>query len=292
MSQITDETIFISKPFLRVIKSLLKVYGDMPDKNQVLIFKKDGFVHISAMNQKTLVSIKTTESHIGFKPEKIGITNLNEFLKYIEAINYPENQEASIKLADETTTKGRRLETFLFSTENSKYRMPIANPAIFNKKFDEAIPKGSAEDTLQLASKFVMSELDSKLMVKDMQLVGKPKNFNLLIADNKISFYMKGSQEQQFSKVIPQGSAMVYNDFTTISTKSEKNFKIFPTTIFDYMAHFACEFNVEVRFVPDGIMALKCRGLLTELGEENIEVFIGTQENDNEVCDANLDLVQ
>lgn len=264
----------------------------MPDKNQVLIFKKEGFVHISAMNQKTLVSVKTTESHIGFKPEKIGITNLNEFLKYIEAINYPDNQESFIKLADETTTKGRRLESFLFCTENSKYRMPIANPAVFNKKFDEVTPKGSSEDPLDLVSKFVMSEVDSKLMVKDMQLVGKPKNFNLMIADNKISFYMKGSQEQQFNKVIPQGSAMVYNDFTTISQKNEKNFRIFPTMIFDYMAHFACEFNIEVRMVPGGIMALKCRGSLTELGEDNIEVFIGTQENDNEVCEANLDIVQ
>ena len=60
------------------------------------------------------------------------------------------------------------------------------------------------------------------------------------------------------------------------------------------MSYFGCDFEIEVRMMPtdNGLMALKCRGKLEEDGVDDIDIFVGTQENSAEVCASNLDIVE
>jgi len=143
----------ISPQYLKIIKSLLKIYNDTT-KRSALFFKKDDFVYVSAMSNNTLVTIKTTSKHLDFDDTEIGIHNLTQFLHYVDAIDYPNDDVAEIVNISEKTTKNKDVHSFLFNGKRGSYRMPIAHPSMFDKNKDRKIPNPSDKDPLKLVAKF------------------------------------------------------------------------------------------------------------------------------------------
>jgi len=282
----------ISKEYFQVLKNVLKIFNDIPEQRQVLIFKKDGSVNITAMSLNTLVNIKTTTNHIDFTGDEIGMTSISEFINYLDAIDYIIDPDASVSSVEETSTKKNKLFSFLFNGKYGSYRMPVANLGLFDQKSRRTDP-GSDKDVLKLVGKLFLSSTDTKVLVKNTQLMNKTDNFHLLV-DDKIHIYMKGIQNQQFSRVFKDKNIMIYDNFTTKNADG-KDFKIFSTRIFDYMSYFGCDFEVELRNLADAnIMALKCRGKLKydDPKVDEILVYIGTQENSADVCASTLELVE
>jgi len=284
-----------SRKYLDTIKCLLKVFNDLPDKRHGLFFKNNGNVYISAMSKNTLVHVATTENNVSFQDNEIGITSLPEFLNYVTAINYLDDPDAEIINAQETSTKSNKIFSFMFKGKRSTYRMPVAHPKWFTEAKDRIVPKAASDDRLKLVAKFYITSEDNKLLVKDVQLMNKIENFNLSIVDNKIKIYMKGIQNQQFSRIFEGSDIQIYDNFTTVTSQGENILRIFPTRIFDYMSYFGCDFEVELRTIPtSGIMAIKCRGVVEKDNStpDDIHVFVGTQENSAEVYTNKLDIVE
>jgi hypothetical protein len=281
----------ISKEYFQVLKNILKIFNDIPEQREVLIFKKDNLVNITAMSLNTLVNIRTTSNHIDFDGDEIGMTSITEFINYLDAIDYIEDPDATLSSVEETSTKNKKIYSFLFKGKYGSYRMPVANLGLFDQKNRRTDP-GSSKDTLKLVGKLYLTFNDTRLLVKNTQLMNKTDNFHLLI-DDKIRIYMKGIQNQQFSRVFGDKTIMIYDNFTTKGADGN-DFKIFSTKIFDYMSYFGCDFEVEIRNLPDAnIMALKCRGKLKydDPKIDEIAIYIGTQENSADVCASTLELV-
>jgi len=280
----------ISPEYLKVLKSVLKIYNDLPNKRHALFFKNGEHVYLSAMSLNTLVTVKTTSKHIQFDDEEIGITNLNQFLQYAEAIEYPSDENASIVNIIEKSTKNKDIYSFLFNGRRGSYRMPIAHPSEFDKKGDRKIPNEQSKDPLTLVAKFSLNEDDTKRLVKDITLMNKVKNFIFAIENNEICVYIKGDEQQQFTKKFDSMNSMVYNDYSTTGLK------LFPTKIIEYMAYIGCDFSVDARTTPDNtLMALKCWGVAHEATSDedsSINVFVGTSENSADVTSGHIDIIE
>lgn len=285
-------SIKISTHYLKILKSLLKIYNDLPNNKHALIFKTDGSMNVSAMNLNRLVCVQTTSSHVDFDDDEIGIPSLPEFLNYITAIEYPDSDKAAISRVEETSTKGKRFDSFLFEGNYGNYRMVVAHPKEFDARKDRKVPSPIEKDPLKLVAKFVISPADAKFLVKDIQLMGKAENFNLAIDGDTIKIYMKGVTKQQFSRTFKGMDVKVYDGYET-KKDGKLDLKVFPSKIFDYMSYFGCGFEIEIRTLPDdSLMALKCRGTISNENVDDINIFIGTQENSSEVCNADLDIIE
>lgn len=282
----------ISKEYLDVLKSLLKIYNDLPNKRHALFFKKDEHVYVSAMSLNTLVTVKASSNHMQFDDNEIGVHNLTQFMHYIDAINYPDDKDAEILNVTEKSTKGKDIHSFLFKGKYGSYRMPIAHPAEFDKNKDRKVPTERDKDALKLVAKVHLDKDDTKMLVKDINLMNKAKNFIISIMNSKISMYIKGSEQQQYTRDFDDLKAVVYDNYTT-EKNGNNTMKLFSSRIIDYMAYLGCEFEVEVRIKPDNtLMALKCWGTISNDGSDDIDVFIGTHENSADVSSGNLELVQ
>jgi len=129
-------------------------------------------------------------------------------------------------------------------------------------------------------------------LVRDIALMNKVPNFIISMLNSEISMYIKGDEQQQFSRKFDKMKSKVYDDYTT-EVNGKNNMKLFSSKIIDYMSYLGCDFEIESRITPDGsLMALKCRGKISEDGVDDIDVFIGTQENSADVSTGNLELVQ
>jgi len=244
------------------------------------------------MSLNTLVTIKATPAHVEFDDNEMGIISLTQFIKYIESIDYPKDTSAKISKVTEKSTKGKDIHSFLFTGKRGSYRMPIAHPAEFDKQKDRKIPNDSNKDPLKLVAKFSIDADDAKLLVKDITLMNKSSNFILSVVDSTLSIYIKGLEQQQFTKTFDGMKAQIYDDYTTEKNGINK-MKLFSSRIIDYMSYLGCDFEIESRVTPDGsLMALKCRGKIDGDGMDDIDVFIGTQENSADVTSGNLELVQ
>lgn len=302
-------SITFSPEYLEVLNKMLKIVADLPNTRHALLFKKDDKYMHSAMALDTLVNTCTTKEHIEFEPEQIGITNLNEFLNYATAIDYP-NKESEISLVEEKTTKGETVNSFKFENSHGTYRMPIAQMAAFRKDFDRKTPMPSDKDPMELVGKFYLDADDLKRLVTDIQLMGKTNSFGLSIANNKITIYMSNIQKHQVTKVIDETKASVLSGYTTVTHEqaTKHPFKLFPNKIFNYMYYFGCDFNVELRIIKRGdgdVMAIKCFGVMEfepkktgkSLKKDDaqptdpkkpIQIFVGTQESSAHAASANM----
>jgi len=319
--------ITFSPEYLDVLKKMLKVVADLPNKKHALLIKRDNRITHSSMAFNTLVHTNTTIEHADFTTEnnEIGITSLNEFLNYAKAIGYPE-KESEIHVVQEKTTKHHEVRSFMFQGGHATYRMPVADITAFRKDYDRKMPIPRKKDPMDLVGKFILDADDLKRLVNDIQLMGKLDTFGLSIANNKIIIYMKNIQNQQVTKVIDPTKTKVYNDFTTIKPNDKVPCKLFPYKIFNYMSYFGCDFEIELRNIKrpktGDIMAVKGFGKLDldlkakkkrkvkgpsikkgdkktgnvpdkptdppEKPKAAIHVYVGTQENAAHACSANM----
>lgn len=301
--------ITFTNEYFVVLNKMLKIVVDLPNTRHALLYKKDDrFMH-SAMALDTLVNTSAPSTHINFEPEKVGITNLNEFINYTKAIEYPKN-ESEINLIEEKTTKGDKINSFRFEGKHATYRMPVAQMSAFRKDYDLKVPIARDKDPLELVGKFYLDNDDLKRIVTDIQLMGKSNSFGLSIANDKIVIYMTNIQKHQITKVIDETKSKVFNGYSTTGheTTTKHPFKLFPNKIFSYMYYFGCDFEVELRVMKRGngdLMAVKCFGVMDFTPKkktktmkkvdkapsdpkEPINIFVGTHENSAHAASANM----
>jgi hypothetical protein len=286
-----------STDYLSVLKNMLKVFNDLPNKRHGLIFKMkddDSNRIISSMSLNTLVTLTTDKKHVDFGDSEIGITSLSEFLNYVKTIDYP-NKESEISRVTEVSTRGKSVHSFLFSGEYGTYRMPVAGLDEFDDKYDRKVPVKRDKDPLELVSKFYLSKVDLERLVNDVNMMGKADYFRLVVDAGDISIYIKGIQNQQFTRKIDSTKAQVFSNFSTKKEDDPGHYKLFPTKVLDYMSYFGCDFEVEVRrhiSKKGEIIAIKAYGTLKFDSKPDMEVFIGTKESESELSAHNSDIVE
>lgn len=280
----------LSKSYITTLKNFLNI----AKKSEILLFKENDISMISLMDMGTLVHISTTANNLDFADEELGITNIGDFTSYIKAIGYPDN--GSIVFSQETSTKGKTIPCFVFSNDSVTYRMVIADPNKFEKKYAKKVPKDRSSDPMELVGRFKVTVDDIDAILMDMKLMGKDsETFGLYINSGKISLYMRGIQGQQTKRTIDGLKSQVIGGFSTES-EGLKKYKLFPSKIFQYMAYFGCDFDVEIRILRRGqsdyITSIKTYGVVTTPGSDDINVFIGCPENEAEICANNFDVIK
>ena len=249
---------------------------------------------ISVMDMQTLVNISTGTKHCDFGSDEVPIANFLEFMEYIKAINYPED-ETKIYCDEEKSTRGKTYTSFVFSGEFSTYRTVIAESSKFEPEYDRKVPMKRSEDPLKLVAKFYLDNEDLKRLEKDLNLMGSPNSFGIIVDNNDISIYMRGIQNNQLTKNIDELKSKVYENYTTKGAAGEEPFKLFPSKFIKYMNHIGCDFEVEIRVFegPRGtVTAIKAYGTIAEDTDEPINILVGTQESSAEAVSNNYEVIE
>lgn len=285
-----------SKEFLDVLDKVKKVVNSLSTatKRSLLIFKNQDNPMISVMDMQTLVNISTGTKHCDFNSDEIPIANFLEFMEYIKAIDYP-NDNAKIYCADEKSTRGKTYTSFVFSGEYSTYRTIIAQSSKFEPEYDRKVPMKRNEDPLKLVAKFYLDNDDLKRLDKDLSLMGSPNSFGVIVDSDEISIYMRGIHDNQLTKKVDELKSKVFDGYTTKGEAGEEPFKLFPSKFIKYMCHIGCDFEIEIR-VFEGpsrtVTAIKAYGVIAEDTGEPINILVGTQESSAEVVSDNYEVIE
>lgn len=288
--------ITFSKEYLEILDKVKKVVNSLSTatKRSLLIFKHEENPMISVMDMQTLVNISADTSHCDFGSEEIPITNFLEFMEYVKAIDYP-NEDAKIFCSDEKSTRGKTYTSFVFSGAYGTYRTIVADSSKFEPEYDRKVPMKREADPLKLVGKFVLDHDDLKRMEKDLSLMGSPNSFGLIVDKDEISIYIRGLQDNQMTKKIDELKAKVYDGYTTKEGGAEGPFKLFPTKFIKYMTDIGCDFEVELRvFVGPHktVTAIKAYGVVAEDSDKPIHILVGTQESSAEAVSNNYEVIE
>lgn len=285
-----------SKEFLDILDKVKKVVNSLSTatKRSLLIFKNNENPMISIMDMQTLVNISTDVSHCNFGADEMPITNFLEFMEYVKAINYPEDG-SSIHCSDEKSTRGKTYTSFVFTGEYGTYRTIVADSSKFEPEYDRKVPMKREDDPLELVAKFYLDYDDLKRLDKDLSLMGSPNSFGIIVADEKISLYIRGLQNNQLTKDIDELKSNVYGDYTTKEAGSDDPFKLFPAKFIKYMYNIGCDFEVELRVFKSEhktVTAIKAYGVVAEDTDSPINILVGTPESSAEVVSNNYEIIE
>lgn len=290
------KNITFSKEFLDILDKTKKVVNSLTTatKRSLLIFKNNDQPMISIMDMQTLVNISTDKSHCDFNMDELPITNFLEFMEYIKAVDYPKG-DSKIYCSDEKSTRGKTYTSFVFSGDYGTYRTKVAESSKFEPEYDRKVPMTRAEDPLKLVAKFALDNEDLKRLDKDLNLMGSPNSFGVIVANNDISLYIRGLQDNQLTKKIDELKSNVYGDYTTKAKAGEEPFKLFPAKFIKYMYNIGCDFEVEMR-VFEGtnttVTAIKAYGVVAEDTASPIHILVGTQESSAEAVSNNYEVIE
>lgn len=274
----------ITKSYLDVLKNLLKI----SNKREVLFYKENEIYMISLMDMGTLVHISTSSNNISYSDSEIGISNITEFMEYIKAIGYP--KKGNIKFANERSTKGRLLDCLVFSDDYATYRTVVADQTKFNPKYDKKVPVSRDNDPMKLVAKFTLDTDDLDRLTTDIKLMKKSEFFGLTVNEN-ISIYMRGMERQQVTRLIDDTKSVIY-DSSILNIDGINKYRLFPNRIFNYMATFDCEFDVELRYIESrNTLAFKAFGKVSHENGDIINIYIGSPESTSQIM-SNFDIVE
>ena len=288
--------ISFSTEFLDILGKVKKVVNSLSTatKRSLLIFKNNENPMISIMDMQTLVNISTSTKHCNFDMDEVPIANFLEFMEYVKAIDYP-NNDSKIYCSDEKSTRGKTYTSFVFNGDYGVYRTVVADSSKFEPEYDRKVPMERSDDPLKLVAKFALSNDDLKRLDKDLSLMGSPSTFGVIVDEGKISLYIRGIQSNQLTKDIDELSANVYGDYTTKSDDSENPFKLFPSKFIKYMYNIGCDFEVELRLFEGPHMtvtAIKAYGVIAEDTDTPINILVGTQESSAEAVSNNYEVIE
>jgi len=284
-----------SKEFLDILDRVKKVVNSLSTatKRSLLIFKHEENPMMSIMDMQTLVNISTGTQHCEFGSDEIPITNFLEFMEYVKAIDYP-NEDSKICCSDEKSTRGKTYTSFVFSGLYGTYRTIVADGTKFEPEYDRKVPTVRDQDPLKLVAKFMITSEELKRLDKDLSLMGSPNSFGVIINDGNISIYIRGIQDNQVTKDIDKYSAKTFDDYTT-KTEGGDPFKLFPAKFLKYMNNIGCDFEVEMRVLqgPRGsVSAIKAYGVLAEETDQPIRILVATPESSAEVVSNNYEVIE
>lgn len=286
-------SIIFSKPYIDVLKKISRILK-ICQRNHILLFQDKGLSKISLMDMNVIIHIKADSAHANINSEELGITNLDVFLKYLDAVNYPEGK-TSISCSVERSTKGKDYESFVIKGLHATYRMVVATPTIFVPRYDRNVISERSSDVLKLVSQFYLDKDDVTRLEEDIRLVGGADLFTLMVDSGEIHLFMRGLQNEQVTKKIDPLKVRVFDDYTTKGVPGEDPFRIFPSRFFKYMSQFNCDFDVEIRVLErlDGnIVAIKAYGKIEIIGQTPIEIMIGTQESSAAVVMNSFEVIE
>lgn len=273
-------------------KDVLSSVRRITTTSPVLFYSTDEMSLISHMENNLLIHISTPKTNFLF-PDKIGVRSVSDFINYMDSINFP--AEGEVYVSDETTVSGNQLSSIVFLSDTKKYNMELLADVAFNMDNSTKIPSSREEDPMECVATFEITQDDIKSFLKDVKLVGKEgKSFGLTITDNeKLSVYLRGIYGQQ-SRWTILDSTIVKPDSPTFSGAGSESFILFPSSMFEKMSYFPCNFSCDFRSIYTGngiVSALKCYGKV-DCGDSGIvDVYIGCVENQAEVV-GSFDVVK
>jgi hypothetical protein len=275
----------ISKDYIAVLKKYLMCMKSRPTKD-VLFFKHNGKILISKTGNAVGFNISVLPEHMDFDKNEFALSNLEEFLKYIDAVKYLKDDAATIDFKKVTNTSGDlTLEILAMHGKGGKFYLPLANTGLFQDQFDRKPPTERTADTSQLKAKFYLNKEEISNLTKSFKLLEAHDVFGLGIENDSISMYAKGKSNQQFEKTMDPTCSKVLDSYTTADSNAKNGgCKLFSTDFINSMEYFECDFDVEfrIRINPRNnsiLHLLKGYGKIEADGKSPINVYMVAQEN-------------
>lgn len=285
-------SVTLSETYIDALNSFIKFIKPSPT-HEVLFFKHDdGFVYLSKMDviSGCWVNLKTKMDNLDFELKEVGVINIDDFLNYLDNVNYPTDSNASVtyKVA-KSSSSAVEMPMFQVLGKGTKFFLPLANTDCFVSDYDRKVPCVRDEDPLRLVSKFTLKVSDITSLRKNMNLMDWPKVFAMSIVNDNINIYAKGSSNQQFEKTIDKLCTKIFNGYTTaVDAEDPLGCKVFPSGFIKTLDYFGIDFDIDIRLkdMPDAppIMIIKAYGLIdnSKIGKSNIEVLVATHESQSE----------
>lgn len=282
--------IYLSSEFIGVLNKIKTISKNLPNKNQLLIFKHENTYRVSCMAYDSLLHITVDESHIKYDGDDcIGISDLSQFMKYLNNIEYSKGN-GTIFCGEEKSTKGKAFTSFIFKGKYGTYRMVCADKTRFNPKMDMKIPSTRENNPLSLVAKIVLEVDELDQLDKDISLLSVG-TFALTV-ENDISLFMRSADNSQLSKTFDETHGAIYDSYTT--NNGFDNFKIFSTTAITFMAQFENDYEIELRVAekregkPMAFTAyteIKCKD------KSSMFVYIGANESKADSVTGMFDVI-
>ena len=292
----TDLTTFpiaFTKSYVDVLTRLMKIMK-ICQRSHLMVFNEEDNTRINLMDLNVIVHIKSDNTHANFQDEDIAITNLEFFLKFMNAIDYGA-PNTSIACSNEVSTKGKTFQSFVFKGKHATYRMAVASPMVFVPKYDRKVLSDRTKDPLKLVAQFYLDKDDITRLENDIKLAGNTDLFSLMVDSGDITVFMRGLQNEQVTKTMDPLKTKVFGDYSTKSVPGEDPFRIFPSRFFKYMAYFGCDFDVEIRVHESEhttTVAIKAYGKILNGDESPIEIVVGTQESTAAVVTNSFEIIE
>lgn len=282
--------IYFSSEFINVLNKIKIITKNLPNKNQLLIFKHEDTYRVSCMAYDSLLHITVDSSHIKYDgDEYIGIPDLSQFMKYLTNIEYHKGN-GEIFCGEEKSTKGKTFNSFIFKGKYGTYRMVCADISRFNPKMDMKLPAMRENNPLSLVSKIIISNDEVCQLEKDVSMLSVG-TFAMTV-ESDISLFMRSADNSQYTKSFSEENSAIYNSYTT--NNGFDNFKIFSTTTIDYMAQFDSDYEIELRVAEkrDGKpMIFTAYGKLTFDNQSPIDIYIGANESKADSVTGMFDVI-
>lgn len=271
--------ILITKDYLDILKKYhIFLKGNVTDESLLFKSSDKNKVYISHMDGNTSIwlNVGAPTSQINFDVDKIALMSLNDFIKYSYLINKDDNRKILYK---DVSNSGKNISTLQFAGNGVKYYLPLANPGHFINPYDTKIPTNRDELTHPLKAKFILKPNDLIDLVNGIKAMETPNTFGLGIQDNLVSFYARGTKDQQFEKSVDPLCSKVFDSYTTTEIEENGGCKLFSSNFLFLLSLFNIEFDIDFRLVNGKSSSLMAYGNIITENKDTIEITVGTLEN-------------
>lgn len=266
------------------------------DNKHILFFKTEKYKDMVCISKKTLNILFFMKAHtslISIPDDEFGITNIDEYMKFLNSIGYPKNELSSQKCVEVTNSYGQLKRSLLLSSKTAKYHLSLARPGLFSQENDKVVPPPSDRDPLLLLASITLSKKDIKEINSNISLLGSPEIFGLYLDNDIVKMYIKDrSGDKQYTKEFdPQCVKM-----NKSSGYTKNNIRLFPLVFIDGLNEVKSDFIIEIRYHAGAdLIALKARtiDLSTDvIISDSVEILIATQESRKHTNITEYDIIE